>query len=175
MPSAPVPWVHPCWQGHAPSLQPHPPLNAQRLALRAWSWSGAKMLAACTPVPCLLMTWSTHYRWRTRTTGGVDKHTRTMLSRHGSPHDLDWLTPPHHNSSQFKLGVLNLGKNKNPEFCSHCTPHHMLLCHSQQLRHPLHYFIVCARLILTLNIKRLHSGRWRIFFMLLAQQCVQFN
>lgn len=74
MPSVPVPWVHPCWRGHAPSLQPRRLSNARRLALRAWSWSGAKMPATRTLVLCLPMTWSTHYRWRTRTTGGV--HTR---------------------------------------------------------------------------------------------------
>lgn len=94
MPSAPVPWVHPCWQEHAPSLRPRPHSNARRPALRAWSWSGAKTPATRTPAPCSLMTWSTHYRWRTRTTGGAHTHKHThwsiLLLHHCLPHGIDW-------------------------------------------------------------------------------------
>lgn len=122
MPSAPVPWVHPCWQGHAPSLRPRPLSNAQQLAPRAWSSSGAKMPAACTLAPCLLMTWSTHYRWRTRTTGGVDTHTHHSYIIVYLMVCTDWHNTHHNNSSQIKLRVIHLGKKKKkrPKLFSHC-------------------------------------------------------
>lgn len=72
MPSAPVPWVCRCSRRHALCPQLHPPLNARPLARRAWSLSGARTVD--THAPCFLTTRSTHYKWRTRTTGGV--HTR---------------------------------------------------------------------------------------------------
>lgn len=90
MPSAPVPRVHPCRRGHVPSLQPRPLSNAQRPALRAWSWSGVKTPA--THVPCSPTTWSTHYRWRTRTTGGVNTTLHLCYIIVGVDWEGHWLT-----------------------------------------------------------------------------------
>lgn len=84
-PSAPVPWVHLCWRGRAPSLQPRPLSSAQRLAPRAWNWSGARMRATHTRAAWSLTTWSTHYRWRTRTTGMV-RCTASPLTSSFTPH-----------------------------------------------------------------------------------------
>lgn len=128
MPSDPVPWVPPCWRGHAPSLQPRPRSNARPQALRAWSWSGAKTPATRTPVPCSPTTWSTHYRWRTRTTGGVNTQTilSILLLHHCLPHGLDWEGVLYFRSHvQGKGKIKSVHLRKQPKFCLYCTLHYI--------------------------------------------------
>lgn len=102
------------------------------------------------------MRWSTHYRWRTRTTGGVHTRRSTLLLHHWGP---AYWTPD------------APGKKKTKKICSDWSyAVCMGVIHSSPCipNKPLHYLIVYTKLLLTLHMQRLRRGWRSAFFTLLG-------